>query len=147
MIRVRDLSRSLAFYCGVLGMVERRREDYPEGKFTLVFLGYGTAENAPEIELTYNYGTADYSHGTGFGHIALAVEDIHGACARIDSMGGKVAREAGPMAHNDDATGGDIIAFVTDPDGYQIELIHRPQNTGPAPNPSLHKGGICSTLP
>jgi lactoylglutathione lyase len=118
MIRVADLERSLAFYTDVLGMRLLRRQDYPEGRFTLAFVGYGDESEGAVIELTHNWDTASYEIGNGFGHIALAVDDAHKACIQVKSKGGKVTREAGPMKH-----GTTVIAFVEDPDGYKIELI------------------------
>jgi lactoylglutathione lyase len=120
MLRVGDLDRSLAFYTEVLGMTLLRRKDYPEGRFTLAFVGYGSEESTAVLELTHNWDTAAYELGTGYGHIALAVPDAAAACAEIRRRGGKVVREAGPMKH-----GTSIIAFVEDPDGYKIELIQR----------------------
>lgn len=123
MLRVRDLDQSLAFYRDALGMHELRREDYPEGRFTLSFIGYGDEAKNSVIELTYNYDDEDYSHGTGFGHIAVAVSDIDAAFERLTRMGIKALRKPGPMTYT--ATNGqrDVIAFVEDPDGYRIELI------------------------
>ena len=118
MLRVGDLDRSIAFYTEVLGMRLLRRHDYPEGKFTLAFLGYGSEAEGAVIELTYNYGVESYEMGTAFGHIALAVPDAYKACEEIRQRGGTVIREAGPMKH-----GSTVIAFVQDPDGYKIELI------------------------
>lgn len=118
MIRVGNLERSLEFYTGVLGMKLLRKHDYPEGKFTLAFVGYGPEESNTVIELTHNWDTESYDLGNGFGHIALGVDDIHAACDRIRKAGGKVVREPGPMKH-----GTTVIAFVEDPDGYKIELI------------------------
>jgi lactoylglutathione lyase len=120
MLRVGDLDRSLAFYTEVLGMTLLRRKDYPEGRFTLAFVGYGPEESTAVLELTHNWDTAAYELGSGYGHIALAVPDAAAACAEIRKRGGKVVREAGPMKH-----GTSIIAFVEDPDGYRIELIQR----------------------
>ena len=120
MIRVGDLDRSIQFYTDVLGMKVIRRSDYPEGKFTNVFVGYGSEEEGAVIELTYNWGVSSYELGTGFGHIALAVPDAYAACAEIKRRGGVVTREAGPMKH-----GTTVIAFAQDPDGYKIELIQR----------------------
>jgi len=120
MIRVGDLDRSLRFYTEVLGMRLLRLQEYPEGKFTLAFVGFGPEAEGAVIELTYNWGTERYELGTGFGHIAVEVEDAYAACAEIRRRGGKVAREAGPMKH-----GSTVIAFVEDPDGYRIELIQR----------------------
>jgi lactoylglutathione lyase len=118
MLRVGDLERSLAFYTGVLGMQLLRRKDYPGGEFTLAFLGYGPEETHPALELTYNWGTDHYDLGTGYGHIALGVEDIYATCRQIEQAGGKITRPPGPMKH-----GTTVIAFVEDPDGYKIELI------------------------
>lgn len=120
MIRVGNLDRSLAFYTEVLGMRLLRRTDYPEGRFTLAFVGYCDESQGAVIELTHNWDTASYEVGNGFGHIALAVDDAYAACALIKEKGGKVTREAGPMKH-----GTTVIAFVEDPDGYKIELIER----------------------
>ena len=120
MIRVGNLERSIAFYTEILGMRELRRSDYPEGKFTNVFVGYGDESSHAVLELTYNYGVESYEVGTGFGHIALGVPDAYAACAEIKARGGVVSREAGPMKH-----GTTVIAFVRDPDGYAIELIER----------------------
>ncbi len=120
MIRVGDLDRSLAFYTEVLGMRVLRRTDYPEGRFTLAFVGYGEESQGAVIELTFNWDTSAYELGNGFGHIALEVPDAYAACAEIKKRGGRVTREAGPMKH-----GTTVIAFVEDPDGYKIELIER----------------------
>ena len=117
---VGDLERSIGFYTGVLGMRLLRQHDYQDGKFTLAFVGYGPESEQAAIELTYNYGIDHYDHGSGFGHIALEVDDAAAACAGIRKRGGKVVREAGPMKH-----GTTIIAFVEDPDGYRIELIQK----------------------
>jgi len=120
MLRVGDLERSIAFYRDVLGMTLLRRHEYPDGKFTLAFLGYGPEAEQPAIELTYNWGTEKYDLGTAFGHVALEVDDAAAACAEIKRRGGTVVREAGPMKH-----GTTVIAFVQDPDGYKIELIQK----------------------
>ncbi|MDO8347313.1 MAG: lactoylglutathione lyase [Rugosibacter sp.] len=120
MLRVGDLERSIAFYTEVLGMRLLRRTDYPEGKFTLAFVGFDDEDKSAVIELTHNWGVTHYELGTGFGHIALAVPDAAAACAAIRARGGKVVREAGPMKG-----GSTIIAFAEDPDGYKIELIER----------------------
>ena len=120
MLRVGDLRRSLDFYTGVLGMQLLRQQDYPDGKFTLAFIGFGPESEQAAIELTYNYGVDRYELGTAFGHIALEVDDAYRACDDIRARGGKVVREAGPMKH-----GRTVIAFVEDPDGYRIELIQR----------------------
>jgi lactoylglutathione lyase len=118
MIRVGDLEKSIDFYTKVLGMRLLRRKDYPEGEFTLAFVGYGEETDHTVIELTYNWGTDQYALGNGFGHLAIEVDDVHRACDEIRSRGGKIIREAGPMN-----AGTTIIAFVEDPDGYQIELL------------------------
>ncbi len=120
MIRTGDIERSIGFYTQVLGMKLLRRQDYPEGKFTLAFVGYGDERDNAVIELTYNWGVDKYELGTGFGHLAIEVDDVHAACANIKRSGGKVVRDAGPMN-----AGTTIIAFVADPDGYMIELIGR----------------------
>ena len=120
MLRVGNLERSIAFYTEVLGMRLLRRNDYPEGRFTLAFVGYGEESEGAVIELTFNWDTDAYDIGNGFGHIALAVPDAYAACAEIKKRGGKVTREAGPMKH-----GTTVIAFAEDPDGYKIELIER----------------------
>ena len=121
MIRVGDLSRSIAFYRDVMGMKLMRTTDRPEQKYTVAFVGYGDEANSAVIELTYNYGVDHYDLGGGFGHIAIAVEDVAAACAAVKAKGGTVTREAGPVKG-----GTTVIAFVTDPDGYKIELIERP---------------------
>ena len=121
MIRTGDLDRSIAFYTDVLGMRLLRRQDYPEGKFTLAFVGYGDERENSVIELTYNWGVEKYELGTAFGHVAIAVDDAYAACAAMKERGGKVVREAGPMKG-----GTTVIAFVEDPDGYKVELIQRP---------------------
>ena len=118
MLRVGDLERSIAFYRGVLGMELLSRKDYPEGKFTLAFVGYGTNPEHAEIELTHNWDVTSYELGTAYGHVALGVDDIYATCDRIRAAGGKITREPGPMKH-----GTTVIAFVEDPDGYRIELI------------------------
>jgi lactoylglutathione lyase len=118
MLRVVDLDRSIAFYTEVLGMRLLRRNDYPEGKFTLAFVGYQDESEGAVLELTHNWGVESYELGTAYGHIALAVPDAYAACAAIKARGGKVVREAGPMKH-----GTTVIAFVEDPDGYKVELI------------------------
>ncbi len=118
MLRTGDLDRSINFYTQILGMQLMRRQDYPEGKFTLAFIGYGNESDNSVIELTYNWGVDKYEIGTGYGHIALEVDDVYAACDAIRRKGGKIIREAGPMN-----AGTTIIAFVADPDGYYIELI------------------------
>jgi len=118
MLRVGNLDRSIAFYRDVMGMELFSRKDYPEGKFTLAFLGYARNPEQAEIELTFNWDTTSYELGTAYGHVALGVDDIHAVCERIRAAGGKITREPGPMKH-----GTTVIAFVQDPDGYKIELI------------------------
>lgn len=120
MIRVGDLDRSIQFYTDVLGMKLLRRKDYPDGKFTLAFVGYGDESDHTVLELTHNWDTKSYDLGNGFGHIAVEVEDAYQACAAVKAKGGKVTREAGPMKH-----GSTVIAFVEDPDGYKIEFIQK----------------------
>lgn len=120
MIRVGDLDKSIAFYTGVLGMQLLRRKDYPEGRFTLAFVGYGNETDHTVIELTHNWDTASYDIGNGFGHLAIAVDDAYATCEAVRKQGAKVVREAGPMN-----AGTTIIAFIEDPDGYQIEFIQR----------------------
>jgi len=120
MLRVADLERSLRFYTEVLGMRLLRRKDYPEGKFTLAFVGYGDETDTAVIELTHNWGVDKYELGNAFGHIAVAVDDAYKACEEVKRRGGKVTREAGPMKH-----GTTVIAFIEDPDTYKIELIER----------------------
>ncbi len=124
MLRVGNLDASIDFYTRILGMTLLRKNDYPDGKFTLAFVGYGPETAHAVIELTYNWGVDHYELGTAFGHIALEVEDAYAACDRIRAAGGKVVREAGPMKH-----GNTVIAFVEDPDGYKIELIQRKGRT------------------
>jgi lactoylglutathione lyase len=121
MIRVGDLDRSVDFYTHVLGMKLLRRKDYPEGKFTLAFVGYGDEREQAAIELTHNWGVGGYELGDGFGHIAIEVDDVYAACDEIRRRGGTVVREAGPMKG-----GTTVIAFAADPDGYRIELIGKP---------------------
>jgi lactoylglutathione lyase len=120
MLRVGDLEHSLDFYTRALGMRLLRRKDYPGGRFTLAFIGYGDESETSVIELTHNWDTASYDAGDGFGHIAIGVEDIAATCERIRDKGGKIVREPGPMRH-----GTTVIAFAEDPDGYRIELIER----------------------
>ena len=125
MLRVGDLQRSIAFYTEVLGMQLLRTSENPEYKYSLAFVGYGGGNpGQAEIELTYNWGTDQYELGTAYGHIALGVPDAYAACERIKAAGGKVTREAGPVAG-----GTTVIAFVTDPDGYKIELIQAKSTT------------------
>jgi lactoylglutathione lyase len=119
MIRVRDLDTSIGFYTELLGMTLLRRDDYPEGKFTNAFVGYGPEETDTVVELTYNYDQASpYELGTGFGHLALGVNDIYKVCDALTARGAKIPRPPGPMKH-----GTTHIAFIEDPDGYKIELI------------------------
>src|SRR5690554_2272185 len=118
MLRVGDLDRSIAFYTDVLGMRLLRRKDYPEGRFTLAFVGYQEEAEGAVLELTHNWDTNSYELGSGYGHVALAVEDVYAACDRIRAKGGNITREPGPMKH-----GSSILAFVEDPDGYKIELL------------------------
>lgn len=120
MLRVGDLDRSIDFYTNVLGMKLLRRNDYPDGKFTLAFVGYGPESEGAVLELTHNWDTKAYDIGTGYGHVAVEVDDAHAACAEVKRRGGKVTREAGPMKH-----GTTVIAFVEDPDGYKIEFIQK----------------------
>jgi lactoylglutathione lyase len=120
MLRVGDLDRSIAFYSGVLGMRLLRRKDYPDGKFTLAFIGYGDEADHTVLELTHNWGVDRYELGTAFGHIAIEVDDAYRACEEVTGKGGKVTRPAGPMKH-----GSTVIAFVEDPDGYKIEFIQK----------------------
>jgi len=120
MIRVVDLDKSIDFYTRILGMRLLRRKDYPGGKFTLAFVGYGDESDTAAIELTHNWETSAYEHGNAFGHIAIAANDIYALCDRIRTDGGMISREPGPMKHGDT-----VIAFVRDPDGYAIELIQR----------------------
>jgi len=118
MLRVIDLDKSIEFYTEILGMHLLRKKDYPEGKFTLAFLGYGDESQHTALELTHNWETKEYDLGNGFGHLAVEVEDVYLACEQIKQKGGEVVRQAGPMKH-----GNTILAFVKDPDGYMIELL------------------------
>jgi lactoylglutathione lyase len=118
MLRVGNLQKSIDFYTQVLGMTLLRQQDYPEGKFTLAFIGYGDEVSNTAIELTYNYGVDHYDLGKGYGHIALWCDDVYATCDKIRAAGGKIVREPGPMMH-----GTTILAFVEDPDGYKIELL------------------------
>jgi len=119
MIRVTDLDRAINFYTELLGLTLQKRKEYPDGKFTLAFLG-ADQKSEPFLELTQNWGVDRYEIGTGYGHMAFGVADVHAACEQIKKVGGKVTREAGPMKH-----GNTVIAFIEDPDGYKIELIQR----------------------
>ncbi len=118
MLRVGNLDKSIKFYTNVLGMKELRRKEYPDGKFTLAFLGYGDEANNTVLELTHNWGVESYELGNAFGHLAIGVPDVYEACEKMKAMGGKIIRDAGPMN-----AGTTIIAFLEDPDGYEIELI------------------------
>jgi lactoylglutathione lyase len=120
MIRVGDLERSIGFYTNVLGMKLLRRADYPGGRFTNAFVGYDDESRSAVLELTHNWDTRSYALGTGFGHVAIEVDDAYAACEAVSKQGGKVTREAGPMKH-----GTTVIAFVEDPDGYKIEFVQR----------------------
>ncbi len=120
MIRVGDLQRSKQFYSTMLGMKLLREQDYPDGEFTLAFMGYGDEDKNTVIELTYNWGTDRYDHGNAFGHLAIEVDDVYEAVEKIRARGGRIVREPGPMKH-----GSTVIAFVEDPDGYKIELLGR----------------------
>ncbi|MDR3370780.1 lactoylglutathione lyase [Rhodoferax sp.] len=124
MLRVGNLQRSIDFYTQVMGMTLLRTSDNPEYKYTVVFVGYGSNPDHAELELTYNWGVENYDMGTAYGHIALAVPDAKAACDKIRAAGGNVTREAGPVKG-----GSTVIAFVTDPDGYKIELIERSANS------------------
>lgn len=118
MLRVGNLEKSLDFYCNVLGMKLLRQKDYPGGKFTLAFVGYGDESDTAVLELTHNWGVEQYNLGDAYGHIALGVDDIYATCEQIKAGGGKVTRDPGPMKH-----GSTVIAFIEDPDGYKVELI------------------------
>jgi len=120
MLRVGDLDRAIGFYTQVLGMRLLRRSDYPDGRFTNVFVGYDDETKSAVIELTHNWDTRSYDLGSGFGHVAIEVDDAYKSCQNIKQRGGKVVREAGPMKH-----GTTVIAFVEDPDGYKLELVQR----------------------
>ena len=120
MLRVNDLQESINFYDKFFGMKVLRQQDFPDGKFSLAFIGYGEEDENTVIELTYNWDTTEYDHGNAFGHIAIEVEDAYKTCDDIRKKGGKVIREAGPMMH-----GTTIIAFIEDPNGYKIELIQK----------------------
>jgi lactoylglutathione lyase len=118
MLRVGNLEKSVKFYTEVLGMKLLRQKEYPDGKFTLAFVGYGDDSDHTVLELTYNWGVEKYNLGDAYGHIAIGIDDIYGTCNKIKSRGGKVSREPGPMKH-----GSTVIAFVEDPDGYKVELV------------------------
>ena len=125
MIRVNDLEESIRFYCDLLGMKLLRKKDYPDGRFTLAFVGYGSESDAAVIELTYNWDTHQYDLGNAFGHLAVGVSDIYQTCEALRAKGGKIAREPGPMKF-----GGSEIAFIEDPNGYRIELIQLKRREG-----------------
>ena len=127
MLRVGNLERSIEFYTQVLGMTLIRRSENPEYKYSLAFVGYGSNPDHAELELTYNHGVEKYDMGTAYGHIALGVPDAYAACDKIRAAGGQVTREAGPVKG-----GTTVIAFVTDPDGYKVELIERKENVAGA---------------
>ena len=120
MLRVGNLEKSLAFYTQVLGMKLLRRKEYPDGRFTLAFVGFQDEASGAVLELTHNWDTASYNLGEGYGHIAIEVDDAYQACENTKKLGGKVTREAGPMKH-----GTTVIAFIEDPDGYKIEFIQK----------------------
>jgi lactoylglutathione lyase len=120
MLRVGNLDRSIDFYTNILGMKVLRKHDYPDGKFSLAFIGYGDEKDHTVIELTYNWGIESYDLGNAYGHIALEVDDAYQACEQVRAAGGKVIREAGPMMH-----GTTVIAFIQDPDGYKVEFIQK----------------------
>ena len=120
MLRVGNLNRSITFYTEVMGMKLLRRNEYPDGKFTLAFIGYQEEKDGAVIELTYNWGVEKYDLGSGYGHIAIEVDDAYKTCEEVKKRGGKVTREPGPMKH-----GTTVIAFVEDPDGYKIEFVQR----------------------
>ena len=120
MLRVGNLEQSINFYTKVLGMKLIRQQDYPDGEFTLAFVGYGNEYDNSVLELTYNYGKTSYEMGGAYGHLALEVDDAYKACEQVKAAGGKVIREAGPMKH-----GTIVIAFIEDPDGYKIEFIQK----------------------
>ena len=118
MLRVGNIEESVKFYTEVLGMKLLRQKEYPDGKFTLAFVGYGDDSDHTVLELTYNWGVEKYNLGDAYGHIAIGIDDIYGTCEQIKARGGKVSREPGPMKH-----GSTVIAFVEDPDGYKVELV------------------------
>jgi lactoylglutathione lyase len=127
MLRVGDLQRSIDFYTNVLGMKLLRTSDNPEYKYKLAFLGYGSNPDHAELELTYNYGVDSYDMGTAYGHIAISAEDIYATCEQVRKAGGNITREPGPVKG-----GTTVIAFITDPDGYKVELIERKDNAAGA---------------
>ena len=119
MVRVGDLDKSVNFYTEVIGLKHHRTKEYPDGEFSLAFLGYG-GETEPFLELTHNWNTSDYELGNAYGHMAFGVDDIYATCEKIEALGGKITRPPGPMKH-----GKTVIAFFEDPDGYKVELIER----------------------
>ncbi len=123
MLRVGDLDKSIQFYSDIMGMELLRKHDYESGRFTLAFLGYGEEKDNTVLELTHNWDTDSYEKGEGFGHIAIAVDDVYAACEKIREAGGTIVREPGPMKH-----GTTVLAFVEDPDGYKIELLEDRHN-------------------
>ncbi len=125
MLRVTNLDKALDFYCNVLDMKLIRRKDYPEGRFTLAFVGYGDEMHSTVLELTHNWDTDSYDQGSAYGHIAIGVDDVYATCDRVKAKGGKVIREAGPMKG-----GRTVIAFLEDPDGYKVELLQDEPNPG-----------------
>jgi lactoylglutathione lyase len=125
MLRVTDLDRALNFYCEVLGMQLIRRRDYPEGRFTLAFVGYGDERDSTVLELTHNWDTNAYEQGSAYGHIAIGVDDVYATCEQVRARGGRIVREAGPMKG-----GRTVLAFVEDPDGYKVELLQDEPNPG-----------------
>jgi lactoylglutathione lyase len=125
MIRVNDLDESIRFYCDLLGMKLLRKKDYPDGRFTLAFVGYGSEGEDAVVELTYNWDTHKYDLGNAFGHLAVGVGDIYQTCEALRAKGGKIVREPGPMKY-----GGSEIAFIEDPDGYKIELVQLRRREG-----------------
>eukprot|EP00274_Cyanoptyche_gloeocystis_P008336 CAMPEP_0196657298 /NCGR_PEP_ID=MMETSP1086-20130531/22560_1 /TAXON_ID=77921 /ORGANISM="Cyanoptyche gloeocystis , Strain SAG4.97" /LENGTH=291 /DNA_ID=CAMNT_0041990365 /DNA_START=207 /DNA_END=1082 /DNA_ORIENTATION=+ len=141
MLRVGDMERSVKFYTEVLGMTLTRKKDFPDGKFTLAFLAYGPEETSTALELTHNWDTTSYDIGAAYGHVALACDDIYARCDAIRNAGGKVTREPGPMKH-----GTTVIAFVSDPDGYKIELIQRPNAEQPVLHTMLRVGDLDRSL-
>lgn len=120
MLRVTDLDQSIRFYTEIMGMNLLHKKEYPDGRFTLAFVGYGAEDDSTVLELTWNWDEDHYEIGTGYGHIAVAVDDIYGVCEDISAQGGKIVRPPGPMKH-----GTTVLAFVEDPDGYRIELLER----------------------
>lgn len=120
MLRVGNLDRSIKFYTDILGMKVLRKDDYPDGKFSLAFVGYGDEKDHTVLELTHNWDTDSYDKGNAYGHVAIEVDDAYAACEQVKRSGGKVVREAGPMMH-----GTTVIAFIEDPDGYKVEFIQK----------------------